>query len=322
MAASEFFKRWARRKAHADGSLPESADASPEAGTAPESAGTVGTESALSAPAQIPENALPPRLPTLEDAALLTSDGNFVPFMAEGVDDAVRRAALKKLFADPQFNIMDGLDIYVGDYSNMETMPESMLRQLNHARDLLDPLGTLERAAQSVERERQANLALERSNAGPGTGDTARDAAGDTASDTASADPSRLDDALMPAGSVKPTAVSLRDAALKPDASALPDTSPLPDALLSDPAMLTDETLLPVEALLFAAQAAIDGNRAGETAVLFRDARQQSIEPASSSSSKPKSGDAPESVPSEPLDSSEKKANSASVDATTGRAPQ
>jgi hypothetical protein len=173
MAASEFFRRWSRRRPQDDAGLPKGTDAGLELEPAPESPGTAATETAPDAAGHVLEKPVPapPALPTLEDAALLTPEGNFIPFMADGVDDAVRRAALKKLFTDPQFNIMDGLDIYVGDYSNMETMPESMLRQLNHARDLLDPLGTLERAAQSVERERQANLALERANAGASASD-------------------------------------------------------------------------------------------------------------------------------------------------------
>jgi hypothetical protein len=28
----------------------------------------------------------------------------------------VRNAALKKLFTDPHFNVMDGLDVYIDDY--------------------------------------------------------------------------------------------------------------------------------------------------------------------------------------------------------------
>ena len=76
-----------------------------------------------------PEAAAPKAL-TLDDARLLTQDSDFKPFMAGGVSPEVRNAAMKKLFADPHFNVMDGLDTYIEDYSKFEPIPESMLRQM------------------------------------------------------------------------------------------------------------------------------------------------------------------------------------------------
>jgi hypothetical protein len=46
------------------------------------------------------------------------------------VGTEVRNAAMKKLFTDPHFNVMDGLDIYIDDYSKADPIPESMLRQM------------------------------------------------------------------------------------------------------------------------------------------------------------------------------------------------
>ena len=37
-------------------------------------------------------------------------------------------AALKKLFSDPHFNVMDGLDTYIDDYGKPDPIPPSMLR--------------------------------------------------------------------------------------------------------------------------------------------------------------------------------------------------
>jgi hypothetical protein len=73
-----------------------------------------------------------PELPalSLDDVKLLTKDSDFAPYMARTVDAGVRNAAMKKLFADPHFNIMDGLDIYIDDYSLADPIPESMLRQM------------------------------------------------------------------------------------------------------------------------------------------------------------------------------------------------
>ena len=43
-------------------------------------------------------------------------------------------SALKKLFADPHFNRMDGLDIYIDDYTKPDPMPRAMLARLNQSR--------------------------------------------------------------------------------------------------------------------------------------------------------------------------------------------
>jgi hypothetical protein len=67
----------------------------------------------------------------------LTPDSDFGVFMRQEVGEAVRRKAMKTLFADPHFNVMDGLDIYIDDYSISESIPEAMMATLNHARTLL-----------------------------------------------------------------------------------------------------------------------------------------------------------------------------------------
>ena len=48
----------------------------------------------------------------------------------------VRNAAMKKLFADPHFNVMDGLDTYIDDYSIPDPLPASMLRKMVSAQFL------------------------------------------------------------------------------------------------------------------------------------------------------------------------------------------
>jgi hypothetical protein len=69
-------------------------------------------------------------LPTLEDARGLTTESDFQPFMRPGVASEVRNAAVKKLFADPHFNVMDGLDIYIGDYNTPDPLPVGMLQKM------------------------------------------------------------------------------------------------------------------------------------------------------------------------------------------------
>ena len=54
------------------------------------------------------------------------------------VEDALRRVALKKLFAgDPHFNLPDPFEPFSGDWTTAATIPDEMLRTLNQTRTLL-----------------------------------------------------------------------------------------------------------------------------------------------------------------------------------------
>jgi len=69
-------------------------------------------------------------LPTLDQARALTPQSDFQPFMQPGVASDVRNMAVKQLFTDPHFNVMDGLDIYIGDYNTPDPMPAVMLQKM------------------------------------------------------------------------------------------------------------------------------------------------------------------------------------------------
>jgi hypothetical protein len=75
-------------------------------------------------------------LPTMADVHQLTAESDFSPFLAKNVSSEVRNSAMKKLFTDPHYNVMDRLDIYIDDYSQPDPIPESMLRQLASAKFL------------------------------------------------------------------------------------------------------------------------------------------------------------------------------------------
>ncbi|MGH8649731.1 MAG: DUF3306 domain-containing protein, partial [Burkholderiales bacterium] len=92
------------------------------------------------APDKVPEKAVdpeapPPELPPLDK---LTFDSDYRAFFHPKVDEDVRRAALKKLFSDPRFNVMDGLDTYIDDYSKTEPIPPAMLAGLRQAQKILE----------------------------------------------------------------------------------------------------------------------------------------------------------------------------------------
>jgi hypothetical protein len=135
--AGGFLGRWARRKTDVlqGKALDEPA---PAAAHPPVTVAGAGIKP-LAASAPDPDQALEQpgkQALTLDDARLLTRDSDFKPFMAGDVGPEVRNAAMKKLFADPHFNVMDGLDIYIDDYSKSDPIPESMLRQMASAKFL------------------------------------------------------------------------------------------------------------------------------------------------------------------------------------------
>ena len=141
-----FLSRWSRRKEQVrsgggvDGAGavvtgPEPVAAVPAAAVVSDAA-PVQSASVQAAPADaaVAAAATPP--PTLADVALLTHDSDYARFIVPGIDEGVKRAALKKLFTDPHFNIMDGLDTYIDDYSKPDPIPLSMLRQMNQSKFL------------------------------------------------------------------------------------------------------------------------------------------------------------------------------------------
>ena len=87
-----------------------------------------------------PEKAVDPKAPAPELPPLdkLTLDSDYRAFFHPKVDEDVRRAALKKLFSDPRFNVMDGLDVYIDDYSKTEPIPPAMLAGLRQAQKILE----------------------------------------------------------------------------------------------------------------------------------------------------------------------------------------
>jgi hypothetical protein len=122
--SDHFFSRWSRRKQDAAKGLPLEEPAKPVA----------PTESAK-APPLVPlpasvEPAMTEPLPTLQQAQALSPSSDFVAFMKRGVPADVRNAAVKQLFADPHFNVMDGLDIYIGDYNTPDPLPAGMLQKM------------------------------------------------------------------------------------------------------------------------------------------------------------------------------------------------
>ena len=147
MAEDGFLQRWSKRKASLGDRAP---DAPPKSGVGqlpvvpPVDSGVLKPlNPAPSARAAAPGKAQPgnahtvaPPAPSLADTQALTPASDFRPFMGQGVAPDVKNAAMKKLFADPHFNVMDRMDIYIDDYSQPDPLPLAMLRQMNGAKFL------------------------------------------------------------------------------------------------------------------------------------------------------------------------------------------
>ena len=138
-----FVSRWARRKAQLQGGAAAVQSGQPvplpQRETLP--GGQAGEPACVSPPAQrviggegpvaptTPRDAPRPP-PTMDDVAKLTRSSDYSRFIAPGVDDSVKRAAMKKLFSDPHFNVMDGLDVYIEDYGVTIPLTEDDLRKM------------------------------------------------------------------------------------------------------------------------------------------------------------------------------------------------
>jgi len=143
-----FLSRWSRRKAQAQQAvMPD----------VPAAAGdpSVALPTAVAVPALMPAQSQPPAgsaqppsmdaaaqgserppPPTLADVAALTRDSDYSRFVAPDVSGEVKNAALKKLFGNPHFNVMDGLDVYIDDYSKPDPLPAEWLAQMNQMKHL------------------------------------------------------------------------------------------------------------------------------------------------------------------------------------------
>ena len=109
-----FFSRWSRRKVQVRTGEPLPPEPPPPVAVVAPAAVVAPVVPVAPVVAEPPE--APPAL-TLDDVARLTPDSDYSAFVARSVSPDVRNAAVKKLFTDPHYNIMDGLDIYIDDYS-------------------------------------------------------------------------------------------------------------------------------------------------------------------------------------------------------------
>jgi hypothetical protein len=140
--ADGFLGRWSQRKqAVREGKPLEEPPAPvvlPEASSPPVSLVVRSPKPTPVTAAAAPVTEVPEPEPvlSLDDVKALTAESDYAPFVSRAVSPEVRNAAMKKLFTDPHYNVMDRLDIYIDDYSLPDPLPASMLRQMASAKFL------------------------------------------------------------------------------------------------------------------------------------------------------------------------------------------
>lgn len=159
MSTEAFLSRWSRRK-QAEDEVRVAEDQVVAPKPAPDQAlpaNAVKSQHPQGSSGTAAEGSQPPHLIELPSLESLTPQSDFKPFMQSGIASATRNAALKKLFADPHFNVMDGLDTYIDDYTKSDPIPEEWLKTMWQSRGTL--FSPEERVAAEAEDARLATEA-------------------------------------------------------------------------------------------------------------------------------------------------------------------
>lgn len=228
-----FLARWSRRKRAVEREAEPSVEtaAPPVAEDLTTETGVKADAASVTGPARAPssetgDTAEVP-LPPIESLEGLRSD--YTAFFQQPVPEHLRRAALMKLFADPHFNQMDMLDVYVDDYTQFEPLPSAMRMRLPSARAFLHGSELAE-----VEAAEAAAAANESESLAAGTGKGQDHAASPDAAEESS--PLSVEDAkiesttTLTAGPSKTPAESasaeVQDKALNASSTAIPPGNP------------------------------------------------------------------------------------------------
>lgn len=108
---------------------------------AAENRATVVSQESSAPNASTPTDAAPAaavelKLPPLSSISLAE---DFTPFMQAKVPQALKQQALKALFKAPHFNVMDGLDIYIDDYTQFEPIAPEVMATLSSWQTIMNP---------------------------------------------------------------------------------------------------------------------------------------------------------------------------------------
>ena len=131
----KFLKRWSRRKAATAQPAPHppAAEEDRAKGAVAASADTpAGADAEDDKPSDIDLDALP-------DIDSMDANSDFSVFMQDGIPEALRTRALRKLWqTDPVFNVVDGLVEYGEDFSDLATVAEGVKTAYKVGKGMVD----------------------------------------------------------------------------------------------------------------------------------------------------------------------------------------
>ncbi|WP_370261310.1 DUF3306 domain-containing protein [Limnobacter sp.] len=160
-----FLSRWSRRKLEA-----KTQETQPQA----ELSSPLAQEGALSKPA--PASSAQPEptaqggsgaaqveanlpLPTESDLETIAQGGDIKAFLSDKVSKDLKNKAFKALFSRPEFNVMDGLDIYIDDYNKYTPLSKADIDRMALSKQLLSR-PDLEKAKEEIAKIEDADLAI------------------------------------------------------------------------------------------------------------------------------------------------------------------
>jgi len=154
-----FLARWSRRK--------HEAEHGPSAGeTEPEAQAPVDADVCPPAPETVDEDAgaaveeVEPVDEDLPHPDTLHSNSDFSVYLKRHVSSAFRRAAMRRLFSSPEFNVRDGLDDYDEDYTQFQSLGNTVTAHMRHHEERLRQRD--QEKAEQAERDAETEAERER----------------------------------------------------------------------------------------------------------------------------------------------------------------
>jgi len=153
-----FLARWSRRKQAAENGPTIQSDVDEDVEPPAVADAEASVAAADEADAGADEEALP-------HPDTLDADSDFSAYLTGRVSSAFRRAAMRRLFSQPEFNLKDGLDDYDDDYTQFRSLGETVTAHMRHRAER--------------QREREHERAAEGREAAPAEDDAHAPPAGD-----------------------------------------------------------------------------------------------------------------------------------------------
>lgn len=167
-----FLGRWSRRKLQSRQAIEEQTPAPDPLAQAAEKPVPV----VASTPSAQTEEPVVEVLPTEEDLEKVKEGGDVIAFMSNKVSSELKNKAFKALFSRPEFNVMDGLDIYIEDYNTFVPLTAAEIDKMALSKQLLarPDLEALEKKLSEQAKE-TASALLDNEPSAPHEGDDARE---------------------------------------------------------------------------------------------------------------------------------------------------